>query len=155
MKIEEVIKQLESIADHTERMLGGDPDADEIWEKDIDALKFTITALRSMLEAGESLTMQQLRKVSHEKIKDSTLQNIANRANEIASPPAHIDRSEWISVKNKKLLPKIKERVLSRLWYPDIGEVVVENQYYGNGIWMGETDAITHWMPLPEPPEEE
>ena len=115
MKIEEVIKQLESILDHT-RSMAASPDADDIWKEDIDALEFAITALRSMLEAGESLTMQQLRKVSHEKIKDSTLQNIANRANEIASPPAHIDRSEWISVKNKKLLPKIKERVLSRLW---------------------------------------
>lgn len=67
MKIEEVIKQLESIADHTERMLGGDPDADEIWEKDIDALKFTITALRSMQEAGAP----------------------------IDSPPAHIGREAW------------------------------------------------------------
>lgn len=104
MKIEGVIKQLESIADHTERMLG-DPDADEIWEKDIEALKFAITALRSMLEAGEyhlrdatkmvPLSLEQLREVPHGKIKDSTLQNIGNRANEIASPPARIDRSKW------------------------------------------------------------
>ena len=94
MKIEEVIKQLESVLDHT-RSMAASPDADDIWKEDIDALEFAITALRSMLEAGESLTMQQLRKVSHEKIKDSTLQNIANRENEIASPPAHIDRSEW------------------------------------------------------------
>lgn len=47
----------------------GDPDADEIWEKDIEALKFAITALCSMPEAGEP----------------------------IDSPPAHIDRSEWIA----------------------------------------------------------
>lgn len=119
MEIEEVIKQLESIADHTERMLG-DPDADEIWEKDIDALKFTITALRSMQEAGEyhfrddtkmvPLSLEQLSEVPHGKIKDSTLQNIANRANEIASPPAHIDRrawtAEWIYPENEWNLPR-------------------------------------------------
>ena len=54
-----------------------------------------LTALRSMQEAGEPLSLEQLREVPHGKIKDSTLQNIANRANEIASPPAHIDRSKW------------------------------------------------------------
>ena len=94
MKIEEVIKQLESILDHACSMAAS-PDADDIWRKDIDALKFTITALRSMQEAGEPLTVERLREVPHGKIKDSTLQNIANRANEIAPPPAHIDRNEW------------------------------------------------------------
>lgn len=52
MKIEKVIKQLESIADHT-RSMAASPDADEIWKEDSDALEFAITALRSMQEAGE------------------------------------------------------------------------------------------------------
>ena len=94
MKIEKVIKQLESILDHT-RSMAASPDADDIWKEDIDALEFALTALRSMPEAGEPLSLEQLREVPHGKIKDSTLQNIANRANEIASPPAHIDRSKW------------------------------------------------------------
>lgn len=144
MKIEEAIEILER-----KTTIPGDGCT---WEQIEEAIDAAVTALRSMLEAGESLTMQQLRKVSHGKIKDSTLQNIANRANEIASPPAHIDRREWISVKER--LPKCKKRVLCRLYYPDIGEIVVENQYYGNGMWMEESEAVTHWMPLPEPPEE-
>ena len=45
MKIEEVIKQLESIADHT-RSMAASPDADEIWKEDSDALEFAISALR-------------------------------------------------------------------------------------------------------------
>lgn len=104
MKIEEVIKQLESILDHT-RSMAAEADADGIWKEDIAALEFAITALRSMLEAGEyhlrdatkmvPLSLEQLREVPHGKIKDSTLQNIGNRANEIASPPAHIDRRAW------------------------------------------------------------
>ena len=49
MKIEEVIKQLESILDHT-RSMAASPDADNIWRKDIDALEFALTALRSMPE---------------------------------------------------------------------------------------------------------
>ena len=179
MKIEEVIKQLESILDHT-RSMAASPDADDIWRKDIDALKFALTALRSMPEAGEPLNLEQLKQMDgtpvwiedkeypentgwviwDDSFKQNWLGDPETRNSHGKSwlaysyPPAHIDRSEWISVKNKKLLPKIKERVLSRLWYPDIGEVVVENQYYGNGIWMGETDAITHWMPLPKPPKE-
>ena len=62
MKIEKVIKQLESIADHVCTMAAS-PDADEIWKEDIDALEFALTALRSMLEAGEPLSLEQLREM--------------------------------------------------------------------------------------------
>lgn len=62
MKIEKVIKQLESIADHT-RSMAASPDADEIWKEDSDALEFAITALRSMQEAGEPLSLEQLREM--------------------------------------------------------------------------------------------
>lgn len=62
MKIEEVIKQLESVLDHT-RSMAASPDADDIWRKDIDALKFALTALRFMPEAGELLTLEQLREM--------------------------------------------------------------------------------------------
>ena len=44
---------------------------------------------------GEPLTMEQLREVPHGKIKDSTLQSICDRANEIACKPANIDRKAW------------------------------------------------------------
>ena len=52
MKIEEVIKQLESILDHVCSMAAS-PDADDIWRKDIDALKFALTALRSVSREQE------------------------------------------------------------------------------------------------------
>lgn len=47
MGIEKVIKQLESILDHT-RSMAASPDADNIWRKDINALEFALTALRSV-----------------------------------------------------------------------------------------------------------
>lgn len=59
MKIEEVIKQLESILDHT-RSMAKEADADEIWKEDIAALEFAITALRSMPEAGEPMEHKEL-----------------------------------------------------------------------------------------------
>ena len=82
-------------------------------------------------------------------------------------PPAHIDRSEWISVKER--LPddeKDGETVLAVVsgkphenitlcyalmtagYFPGEGWVV--NEY---PEW--ENPTITHWMPLPKPPEEE
>ena len=45
------------------------------------ALQSTIT------QPNEPLTMEQLRESPHGKIKDSTLESICNRANEIASRP--------------------------------------------------------------------
>ena len=62
MKIEEVIKQLESILDHVCSMAAS-PDADDIWKEDIDALEFALTALRSMQEAGEPLSLEQLKQM--------------------------------------------------------------------------------------------
>lgn len=82
MKIEEAIKIFEDWAKCN-------------YEPTKQAAQLALTTLRSMQEAGEPLTVERLREVPHGKIKDSTLQNIANRANEIAPPPAHIDRSEW------------------------------------------------------------
>ena len=64
-------------------------------------------------------------------------------------PPA---QQRWIPVSER--LPERRRRVLCWLSYPDVEEIIVENQYYGNGMWMVESEAVTHWMPLPEPPEE-
>ena len=192
MKIEEAIETLEEKRKYCKMFyeLSANPQEDyPSTAKFMDALELALTALRSMPEAGEPLSLEQL-KAMHgqwvwivspdadmtvsawayvgenqvftyweykpDKLVGRVVYNICDYGDWLAYsyPPAHIDRRKWISVKNKKLLPKIKERVLSRLWYPDIGEVVVENQYYDNGMWMEETSAITHWMPLPEPPEE-
>lgn len=63
MKIEKVINQLESILAHVCSMAAS-PDADDIWKEDIDALEFALTALRSMPEAGELLSLEQLREMN-------------------------------------------------------------------------------------------
>ena len=116
MKIEKVIKQLESIADHT-RSMAASPDADEIWKEDSDALEFAITALRSMQETT---------------------------------------KPGWISVKER----------LPEAYYGESDNVLVVDEigirkilYFDGGCWCyptGETYdcKVTHWMPLPEPPEE-
>lgn len=100
------------------------------------------------------LMVEKLREVPHGKIKDGTLQNIFNRANEIASPPAHIDRSEWISVKER--LPKDFDQALV---YDGDEHYPIGICHKGeSGIWHSDMaygmGTITHWMPLPEPPEE-
>lgn len=57
--------------------------------------------------------------------------------------------SEWISVKER--LPEEPMRCLvyaKRGKYGGCGVV-----YYNQGFYGDEYGAITHWMPLPEPPE--
>ena len=196
MKIEEVIKQLESILDHVCSMAAS-PDADDIWRKDIDALKFALAALRSMPEAGEPLSLEQLKQMDGKPVwcedverlaivsvsdagkwkdipfalfekNDARFEwNVEDRELSLYSyPPPHIDRSKWISVKER--LPddeKDGETVLAIVsgkphknitlchalmtagYFPGEGWVV--NEY---PEW--ENPTITHWMPLPEPPEE-
>lgn len=199
MKIEEVIKQLESILDHVCSMAAS-PDADDIWKEDIDALEFALTALRSMQEAGEPLSLEQLKQMDgkpvwivefpdwgHWELSEDAEDYLCDRDTDLYGfmsdldgeagyhelgwlaypyPPAHIDRSKWISVKER--LPddeKDGETVLAIVsgkphknitlchalmtagYFPGEGWVV--NEY---PEW--ENPTITHWMPLPELPEE-
>ena len=62
-------------------------------------------------------------------------------------------KNEWISVKDR--MPEQNEQVLCYYHYePKSPDVICQNTYFNNGIWMSETSKVTHWMPLPEPPEE-
>lgn len=167
MKIEEAIEWMEeAVQETTECFEQCSPSLQKELVMQKEVFELAISALRSMLEAGEPLSLEQLREVPHGKIKDSTLQNIANRANEIASPPAHIDRREWISVKER--LPddeKDGETVLAIVSGKPHKNIMLCHAlmtagYFYQGGWLvdeypeWENPTITHWIPLPEPPEE-
>ena len=134
MKIEKVIKQLESsILDHT-RSMAASPDADDIWKEDIDALEFALTALCSMLEAGKK-----------------NFRVITQADNKDMDAPTN---SVWISVKDQ--LPERFKPVL--ICREKNGKPYVEQGYKDVCEWWKvygtRTKQVTHWMPLPEPPEE-
>lgn len=206
MKIEEVIKQLESILDST-RSVAASPDADGIWKEDSDALEFALTALRSMSESGEyhfrddtKLSLEQLKQMDGEPVwivefpdwghwelsedaedylcdRDTDLYGFMSDLDGEAGshelgwlaypyPPAHIDRSKWISVKER--LPddeKDGETVLAVVSGKPHENITLYHALMTAGYFPGEgwvvneypeweNPTITHWMPLPEPPEE-
>lgn len=75
-------------------------------------------------------------------------------------PPAHIDRSEWISVKER--LPSIRDDGIAECYLISDGNLI-HMAYYVTGEWRfcesGQITEpmfyeVTYWMPLPEPPEE-
>lgn len=60
--------------------------------------------------------------------------------------------AEWISVKDR--LPAVNETVIA--WDSDINEpelafMTIYNEWFG----VMACDRVTHWMPLPSPPEGE
>lgn len=55
--------------------------------------------------------------------------------------------SEWISVKDK--LPEDDGHYMCALTF----EIIVINTWY-EGKWVADSEYVTHWMPLPEPPTE-
>ena len=64
-------------------------------------------------------------------------------------------KTEWISVKDR--LPENKGRYLTynNLEYPYVWQAVY--RYTEKGFLNNELDSVisvTHWMPLPEPPQE-
>lgn len=126
MKIEEVIKQLESILDHVCSMAAS-PDADDIWRKDIDALKFALTALRSMPETTKPgwISVKE-RLPDDEKDGETVLAVVSGKPHENIT---------------------LCHTLMTAGYFPGEGWVV--NEY---PEW--ENPTITHWMPLPEPPEE-
>ena len=65
--------------------------------------------------------------------------------------PAEVLHDQWISVKDK--LPETEEEVLV-LTVSKTGNVNVDKGYLLNGRFVHRGSAVvTHWMPLPEPPD--
>ena len=126
MGIEKVIKQLESILDHT-RSMAASPDADNIWRKDINALEFALTALRSMPETTKPgwISVKE-RLPDDEKDGETVLAVVSGKPHENIT---------------------LCHTLMTAGYFPGEGWVV--NEY---PEW--ENPTITHWMPLPEPPEE-
>lgn len=70
---------------------------------------------------------------------------------------------DWISVEDR--LPEWKNKEDCKSYYVYLDESFGCRYavwvYIGEGIWwredidITETEAVTHWMPLPEPPESE
>lgn len=56
--------------------------------------------------------------------------------------------SEWISVEDR--LPDYDNQITNYLTIDGEGEIDV--CYFDENVWYGW--QVTHWMPLPEPPEE-
>lgn len=74
------------------------------------------------------------------------------KADDLFAAPT-INPYEWISVKDR--LPERRTYVLCYFKYePESPNVVVENYYHGGGYWLSEGSKVTHWIPLPAPPED-
>lgn len=77
----------------------------------------------------------------------------------IDAQPTIEPKKEWISVEDR--LPEIGEEVL--VVDVDVSDVIVRvyslnhdtKGYYWDdeGGWWNDFECVTHWMPLPEPPE--
>jgi hypothetical protein len=69
--------------------------------------------------------------------------------------------SEWIAVSER--LPALNERVLV-VWRPidhekrpfksiTVAELSVTGEWWGGSVYWDQDTHITHWQPLPEPPQ--
>ena len=65
--------------------------------------------------------------------------------------------AEWTSVKNR--MPESGKRYLVQIIEPLFGSKIIDIIRYDKGVWtydgMPVQANVTHWMPLPEPPEED
>lgn len=136
MKIEEAIEWMEETIQDAEGLLDKCSPAlkEEVLEQN-EVFKIALTALRSMLGAGKK-----------------NFRVITQADNKDMDAPAN---SVWISVKDQ--LPERFKPVL--ICREKNGKPYVEQGYKDVCEWWKvygtRTKQVTHWMPLPEPPEEE
>ena len=175
MTREEAIKWMEETIQDAEGLLDKcSPALKEEVLKQNEVFKIAISALRFAPQPGKPLTLDQLREMDGqpvwcEDVGRWALVSVDNvgewkgvpfalfmengakfnwnvevrKLTLYSYPPAHIDRSGWISF--KKRLPKTGTVLVTD------GKIVItapSSSVTKDGL------AITHWMPLPEPPEE-
>ena len=192
MKIEEAIEWMEETIQDINELFDQCSTAlqEEITEQK-EVFELALTALRSMQEAGEPLSLEQLKQMDGKPVwcedlefgcscwgywnGDGAIGYFSNFAYDdygtgwlaYSYPPAHIDRSKWISVKER--LPddeKDGETVLAVVFGKPhknitLHHAIMTAEYFYQGGWLvdeypeWENPIVTHWMPLPEPPEED
>ena len=80
--------------------------------------------------------------------------------NEAADAIEELSKSKWILVTDR--LPEDGSDVLAYLKYADNSRIAAANYYKGTWqdcvmgrLYLTEEGFVTHWMPLPEQPQEE
>jgi hypothetical protein len=64
------------------------------------------------------------------------------------------EERRWIPVSER--LPEVKGRYICSIMYKEEPKKIwVEQRYWDGYGWDMYTSIVTHWMPLPEPPESE
>lgn len=87
--------------------------------------------------------------VQYDNSVDELLDKAADAIEELSKP-------KWIPV--TELLPKPGEESLVLVSKSGMEVALYEEGFYGEAEWfttLGKLEGVTHWMPLPEPPEEE
>lgn len=140
MKIEKVIKQLESIADHT-RSMAASPDADEIWKEDSDALEFALTALRSMPETTKPGWISVKERLPNEE------DDVLILVREVEHYGRHHEKRK---VYHWQFVGWRVDEKWATTYCHGFRYIDDENEKEPRC-----EHEVTHWMPLPEPPEED
>ena len=120
----------------------------------VQALELAVAALRAggtdtnvpTMPAGQPLTLEQLQEVPHGKIKDRTLKSICDRANEIAYPPAHIDREAWEPCSRCRPQENSLDRFSGHEFLIDDAEIYFYDSEDG---WEGEEIRFCPWCGRP------
>ena len=144
----------------------------------INAIEKAIAALRS-LDAVEPLTLEQLRGMDGKPVwvqtpgiekygrwaivagvniednalycqGDYTCRDYGKMWIAYAYPPAHIDREAWVSVEER--MPEEGRLVIVWCRSRMSTRHVTASTFY-DGKWSRRVRDVTHWMPLPEPPD--
>ncbi len=140
MKIEEVIKQLESILAHVCSMAAS-PDTDDIWKEDIEALGFSIAALRSMQETTKPGWI-------------SVKERLPNEEDDVLILVREIEHYGRHHEKRKVYYWQFVGWRVDEKWATTYchGFRYIDDENEKEPRCEHE---VTHWMPLPKPPEED
>ena len=141
MTIEEAIKRMEWMSwkcrSTGNAIIGGD---------DVDCLEMAISALREQSKVVDSDQFNATQRVAN---TDNALNgwiSVEDRLPDLELVEVKINDTELYPclavIKNERAR---NEKFVGKVWY--------DGECFMNGI--GEIEVVTHWMPLPEPPEVE
>ena len=121
-------------------------------DRNLSWIKYAIDMIKEVIigKIDDIYNEKEMREIDiHRKSYKELQQTVIDLSLENCLLKNKAEEKKWIPISER--LPNRHQRVLCYFKYePESPDIISENTYIGDGMWMSESYKVVAWMPLPE-----